>query len=118
MEDKNREWAIKSLENAGILRLRGSNEKKEGSVKSFFAEVTLTDRFTSCLAINLTNLCTIHKSIDRYEEVVAGTVREMLNTNNDISHHVSLVLTVLKANNVTKEKLEAKLMQGGFLAAK
>ncbi|MDI6917823.1 MAG: hypothetical protein QMC80_08530 [Thermoplasmatales archaeon] len=126
MENKNKSgdegadkgWVIKSLENAGILKLRGSSETKEGGTESFFAEVMLTDRFTSCLAMNLTNLCTIHKSIDRYEEVVAGTVREMLNTNDDISRHVSLVLTVLKANRITKEKLEAKLMQGGFLAAK
>lgn len=116
-ETKNKDWVIKSLENAGILKIRGSSEMKERGTESFFAEVLLTDGFTSRLAMNLTKLCTIHKSIDRYEEVVAGTIREMLNTNNDISRHVSLILTVLKANHITKEKLEAKLMQKGFLGA-
>jgi hypothetical protein len=111
------EWTIFRLEKAGILKVRGRTES-EGSPESLFAEVILTDGFVSKLAFNLTKLCTTEKSIDRYEEIVAETVKEILGPDEELSKPVELVFTVLKANRITKEKLEATLMQNGFLAAK
>lgn len=111
------EWTISRLEKAGILKVRGRNEL-EGSPKSLFAEVMLTDGFVSKLAFNLTKLCAAEKSIDRYEEIVAETVKELLGRDEEFSKPVELVFTVLKASHITKEKLEATLMQKGFLAAK
>jgi len=111
------EWTISRLEKAGILKVRGRNES-EGSPESLFAEVMLTDCFVSKLAFNITKLCTTEKSIDRYEEIVAETVKELLGPDEELSKPIELIFTVLKANRITKEKLEATLMQKGFLAAK
>ncbi len=111
------EWTISRLEKAGILKVGGRNES-EGSNKSLFAEVMLTDEFISKLAFNLTKLCKNEKSIDRYEEIVAETVKEILSPDEEISHSVELVFTVLKASHIAKEKLESVLMRHGFLGAK
>ncbi len=111
------EWTISRLEKAGILKVRGRNES-EGSPESLFAEVMLTDGFVSKLAFNITKICTTEKSIDRYEEIIAETVKELLGPDEEFSKPIELVFTVLKANHITKEKLEATLMQKGFLAAK
>ena len=111
------EWTISRLEKAGILKVRGRNES-EGSPESLFAEVMLTDGFVSKLAFNLTKLCAAEKSIDRYGEIVAETVKEILGPDEELSKPVELVFTVLRASHITKEKLEATLMQKRFLAAK
>ena len=111
------EWTISRLEKAGILNVRDTNEIK-GNPESLFAKVMLTDNFISKLAFNLTKLCKNEKSIDRYEEIVAETVKEILSPDEEISRPVELVFTVLKASHITKEKLESVLMRNGFLGAK
>ncbi|MBU2565118.1 MAG: hypothetical protein KJ655_02545 [Candidatus Thermoplasmatota archaeon] len=101
------EWTISRLEKAGILKVRGRNEL-EGSPKSLFAEVILTDGFVSKLAFNLTKLCTAEKSIDRYEEIVAETVKEILGPDEELSKPVKLVFTVSFILSSQKEFLAAK----------
>ncbi len=111
------EWTISRLEKAGILNVRDANEIKE-TPESLFAKVMLTDNFISKLAFNLTKLCKNEKSIDRYEEVVVSTVKEMLGLDEEISKPVELVFTVLNTSHITKKKLETILMSHGFLGAK
>jgi hypothetical protein len=112
------DWVIKELEKAGILRVGKSYEALGKELSSLIAEVALTEKFIAALAWNLTKYCTVQKSIDNFKDIVTETVRTMLSKEGDISKHVALVFTVLEASNIKKAKLEKKLMEAGYLAAK
>lgn len=111
------DWTLLELERAGILKVRKTNESENEGTRALFAEVALTDKFISTLAWNLTRYCSAQKSIDNFKEIVAETVHELL-PHQDISRHISLVLTVLEASNIKKEALEKRLMEAGYLGAK
>ncbi|MDI6856413.1 MAG: hypothetical protein QMD21_06515 [Candidatus Thermoplasmatota archaeon] len=111
------DWIILELEKAGIIKVNKANETK-GEISSLVAEVAFTEDFISRLAWALTQYCSVHKSIDRFREIVAQTVREMLRKEGDVSKYVSLAFTILEASNIKQEVLEQKLMRAGYIAAK
>ncbi|MDI6708788.1 MAG: hypothetical protein QME47_06885 [Candidatus Thermoplasmatota archaeon] len=117
LRDMVEDWIILELEKAGIIKVNKANETK-GEISSLVAEVAFTEDFISRLAWALTQYCSVHKSIDRFREIVAQTVREMLRKEGDVSKYVSLAFTILEASNIKQEVLEQKLMRAGYIAAK
>lgn len=117
LRDMVEDWIILELEKAGIIKVNKANETK-GKISSLVAEVAFTEDFISRLAWALTQYCSVHKSIDRFREIVAQTVREMLRKEGDVSKYVSLAFTILEASNIKQEVLEQKLMRAGYIAAK